>query len=114
MRADRLLSVLLQLQTHGRMSAKKLAEELEVSERTIYRDIEALSTAGVPIYGEPGPNGGYTLLENYHTRLTGLMDKEIRALFMLSIPEPLMELGVGQELKTALLKLSAEPFPTSP
>jgi len=89
------------------MSAKKLAEELEVSERTIYRDIEALSTSGIPIYGEPGPNGGYALLDNYHTRLTGLTDKEVRALFILSIPEPLMELGVGQELKTALLKLSA-------
>lgn len=86
MRADRLLSVLLQLQTHGRMSAKKLAEELEVSERTIYRDIEALSSSGVPIYGEPGPNGGYALLDNYRTRLTGLTDKEVRVLFMLGIP----------------------------
>ena len=107
MRADRLLSILLLLQTHGKMSAGKLADELEVSERTVYRDIDALNAAGVPIYGDPGPGGGYTLLDNYHTHLTGLTDKEIRALFMLSIPEPLMELGVGKELKTALLKLSA-------
>ena len=107
MRADRLLSMLLLLQTHGRMSAGKLAAELEVSERTIYRDIEALSTAGIPVYGEPGPEGGYALLDNYRTRLTGLSEGEVRAFFMLGIPEPLMKLGVGQELKTALLKLAA-------
>ena len=107
MRADRLLSILLLLQTHGRMPAGKLAKELEVSERTIYRDIDALNTAGIPVYGEPGPDGGYSLLDNYRTRLTGLTDKEIRALFMLGIPDPLMKLGVGQEIKTALLKLAA-------
>ena len=103
MRADRLLSILLILQTRGKLSAGKLAEELEVSERTLYRDIDSLNAAGIPIYGEPGPNGGYSLLDNYRTRLTGLSEVEIRALFMLSIPEPLMKLGVGQELKTALL-----------
>jgi predicted DNA-binding transcriptional regulator YafY len=107
MRADRLLSILLLLQTHGRIPAGKLAKELEVSERTVYRDIDALSNAGIPVYGEPGPDGGYSLLDNYRTRLTGLTDKEIRALFMLGIPDPLMKLGVGQEIKTALLKLSA-------
>jgi predicted DNA-binding transcriptional regulator YafY len=111
MRADRLVSLLILLQTRGRMTARKLAEELEVSERTIYRDIEALSEAGVPVYAERGPGGGCALLESYRTNLTGLNDEETRALFMLStpasIPAPLVELGVSQELKSALLKLSA-------
>ena len=107
MRADRLLSILILLQTRGRMTAKALAEELEVSERTIYRDMVALSTAGVPVYTERGPGGGCTLLDSYRTDLTGLSTEEVRALFMLSIPAPLAELGVGQELKAALLKLTA-------
>ncbi len=89
------------------MSARALAEELEVSERTIYRDVEALSAAGVPIYAEAGVNGGYSLLDSYHTTLTGMNDAEVRALFMLSIPEPLADLGVSQELRSALLKLTA-------
>ena len=107
MRADRLLSILMILQTRGKMTAMALAEELEVSERTIYRDVEALSGAGVPIYAERGPGGGIALLEQYRTNLTGLNGDEVRALFMLSIPSPLMQLGVGQELKAAMLKLSA-------
>lgn len=107
MRADRLLSLLLLLQARGRMTAAQLARELEVSERTIYRDVEALSAAGIPIYGDPGPEGGYALLENFRTNLTGLTDAEARALFMLSIPQPLTALGVSQELRSALLKLSA-------
>ena len=107
MRADRLLSLLLLLQTRGQMSARALAEELEVSERTIYRDVEALSTAGVPIYAETGVKGGFSLLDSYHTTLTGMNDAEVRALFMLSIPEPLADLGVSQELRSALLKLTA-------
>ena len=107
MRADRLLSLLMLLQSRGQMTAQALARELEVSERTIYRDIDALSVAGIPIYGEPGPEGGYALLNSYRTNLTGLTDGEVRALFMLSIPAPLEELGVSQELRTALLKLSA-------
>jgi predicted DNA-binding transcriptional regulator YafY len=107
MRADRLLSLLMLLQARGRMTAQRLAEELEVSQRTIYRDIDALSIAGVPVYGERGPEGGYALLDSYRTNLTGLTEDEVRALFMLSIPAPLAELGVSQELKAALLKLSA-------
>ena len=107
MRADRLLSLLMLLQARGRMTAKALSEELEVSERTIYRDMEALSMAGVPLYSEAGPEGGFALLDGYRTTLTGLTDGEVRALFMLSIPAPLAELGVSRELRSALLKLSA-------
>lgn len=107
MRADRLLSLLMLLQARGRMTAARLAQELEVSERTIYRDIDALSTAGVPIYGDPGPAGGYALLDSYRTNLTGLTEGEVRALFMLSIPQPLTDLGVGQELGAAFRKLAA-------
>lgn len=107
MRADRLLSLMMLLQNRGQMSARELADALEVSERTIYRDIDALSAAGVPVYGEPGRAGGYALLDSYRTTLTGLSDGEVRALFMLSIPAPLHALGVSRELKAALLKLSA-------
>lgn len=107
MRADRLLSLLLLLQARGQMTAPRLARELEVSERTIYRDIDALSVAGVPVYGEPGPGGGYRLLDSYRTDLTGLTEGEARALFMLDIPRPLADLGVGRDLGAALRKLAA-------
>ncbi len=107
MRADRLLSLLMLLQARGRMTAQELARELEVSERTIYRDINALSASGVPVYAEPGPGGGCALLDDYRTNLTGLTADEARALFMLNIPASLDQLGVTQELKAALLKLSA-------
>jgi predicted DNA-binding transcriptional regulator YafY len=89
------------------MTAVSLSQELEVSERTIYRDIDALSASGVPIYGEPGRAGGYSLLDSYRTSLTGLNEGEVRALFMMRIPDALAQLGVGQELKTAMLKLTA-------
>jgi predicted DNA-binding transcriptional regulator YafY len=107
MRADRLLSLLMLLQTRGTLTAQTLAAELEVTERTIYRDVTALSASGVPVYTERGPGGGITLVEDYRTNLTGLNPAEVRALFMLSIPAPLDQLGVGAELRTALLKLSA-------
>ena len=107
MRADRLLSIMMFLQARGRMTAQELAEELEVSVRTIYRDLDALSMAGVPVYAERGPGGGCALLDSYRTTLTGLNQDEMRALFMLSVPAPLAELGVDHELKAALLKLSA-------
>ena len=112
MRADRLLSMLMLLQTRGRLTARQLANELEVSERTIYRDVVALSSAGIPVYTEDGPGGGISLLEDYQTRLTGLRPEEAQALSMLNIPEPLVRLGVGEELKTALLKLSAAVPPS--
>jgi predicted DNA-binding transcriptional regulator YafY len=107
MRADRLLTLLLLLQTRGRLKARELAQELEVSERTIYRDIDALSAAGVPVYSDPGPAGGFALVDSYRTNLTGLTEGEVRALSMLSVPAALADLGVGQELKAALLKMSA-------
>jgi predicted DNA-binding transcriptional regulator YafY len=107
MRADRLISLLMLLQARGRMTAQELAQELEVSERTIYRDINALSASGVPVYAESGPGGGCALLDSYRTNLTGLTADEARALFMLSIPAALDQLGVTPELKAALLKLSA-------
>lgn len=89
------------------MTAQALAEHLEVSERTIYRDIEALSFAGIPLYSEHGPGGGYELLGGYQTRLNGLTAQEVRALFLLSIFTPLADLGLDQALEDALLKLSA-------
>ncbi len=84
MRADRLRSLLMLLQARGRMTAQELARELEVSERTIYRDINALSASGVPVYAESGPGGGCALLDSYRTNLTGLTADEVRALFMRS------------------------------
>jgi predicted DNA-binding transcriptional regulator YafY len=107
MRADRLLSLLMILQARGRMTAEALAAELEVSVRTIYRDLDALSAAGVPVYAERGPGGGCALLESYRTSLTGLTNGELQALFVMSLPAPLVQLGVGSELKAALRKLSA-------
>jgi len=99
--------MLMLLQIRGKMPAQALAGELEVSVRTIYRDLDALSAAGVPVYAERGPGGGCALLDSYRTTLTGLTADEVRALFMLTIPAALAQLGVGQELKAALLKLSA-------
>jgi predicted DNA-binding transcriptional regulator YafY len=107
MRADRLISILLLLQTRRNFSARQLARELEVSERTIYRDIEALSQAGIPVYTLRGPGGGVFLVENYRTSLTGMTNEQLQALFMLNIPQPLVQLGAGEALKAALLKLSA-------
>ncbi len=112
MRADRLLALLLLLQTRGRMTAHELAEQLEVSERTIYRDMEALSVAGIPVYAERGPGGGCSLLDGYQTRLTGLTATEVRALFLLHMASPLADLGLTKALDDALLKLSASlPVP---
>lgn len=107
MRADRLLSILMILQAKGKTSVRLLSEELEVSLRTVHRDIDALSASGVPVYFERGKNGGVSLLEGYRTNLTGLTADELKALFILGIPASLDELGVSKSLKTALQKLSA-------
>jgi len=106
MRADRLISIVMLLQTRERITADELSRELEVSPRTIYRDITALIVAGVPIYTDRGPGGGIALLESYRTSLNGISEDEAKALFMVSIPEALVELGFGQKLKSALLKLA--------
>ena len=107
MRADRLLSILMLLQSRGTITAQQLANELEVSVRTIYRDIDALSAAGVPVYAERGLGGGCALVEGYRTSLTGLTRDEVKALFMLSVPASLDELGVSPDLRTAMRKLAA-------
>jgi len=82
MRSDRLLSILLLLQVNQRMTARQLAQRFEVSERTILRDMDALSASGVPVYAERGSGGGWELLEEYRTNLTGLNLTEIQALFL--------------------------------
>jgi predicted DNA-binding transcriptional regulator YafY len=107
MRADRLLSLLMLLETRGRMTADRLAAELEVSIRTIYRDIYALRVAGFPVDSERGLGGGCYLHENYRVHLTDLTQDELMALFTMAVPAPLVDLGVGQEAKGALLKLAA-------
>jgi predicted DNA-binding transcriptional regulator YafY len=89
------------------MTASELAETLEVSQRTIYRDIEALSAAGVPVYSEPGRNGGCQLIDGYRTRLTGLTAKEAQALFAAGVTGPIGQLGLGTVLGAAQLKLLA-------
>lgn len=107
MRADRLLSILMLLQVHSRLTTRDLAERLEVSERTIHRDMDALSSAGVPVVAERGKNGGWGLLEHYQTTLTGLNLAEIQALFLPKPTHLLADLGWSQAFEAALLKLLA-------
>ena len=107
MRADRLLSMLLILQSKGVRTAAKLAQELEVTERTIYRDVDALSAAGIPVFTSKGPGGGIGLVEEYRNSLTTLKPDEVRALFLLEIPPVLEQLGVGETVRKAMMKLSS-------
>src|SRR5580700_8515242 len=107
MRASRLVAILLLLQSRGQMTAPDLSEQLEVSVRTIYRDLEALSAAGVPVYSETGPGGGYRLIEGYETHLTGLDPAEAEALLLAGLPGPLGALGLGSALVGGQRKLVA-------
>nr|WP_206314181.1 YafY family protein [Streptomyces coryli] len=111
-----MLSILLLLQTRGSVTAPELSEQLEVSVRTIYRDVDALSTAGVPVYTERGRRGGIKLLPGYRTDVTGLTADEARALFVLADRGSThTELGLGGALASALRKLMAAlPAPHRP
>jgi predicted DNA-binding transcriptional regulator YafY len=107
MRARRLLSILMLLQLRERLTAEALAEEFEVSVRTIYRDIDKLAEAGVPVYADRGPGGGFRLIDGYRTRLTGLAADEAEALFMIGLPGPAAALGMGAAASNAGRKMLA-------
>lgn len=105
MRADRLLQIMLLLQNRGKMTASALAGELEVSRRTILRDVDALSFSGVPIYAEGGHGGGIALDENYRVRLNGLKEDEVQALIVSSNASLLADIGLEDAAEQSLLKL---------
>ncbi|MEV0079860.1 WYL domain-containing protein [Nocardia neocaledoniensis] len=105
MRADRLVSLVLLLRQRGRLTATELAAELEVSTRTVLRDIEALSTAGVPVYAERGRHGGFALLPGFRTELTGLNHDEALALLIAGSRRGAQAFGLGSALASAMLKV---------
>jgi len=107
MLASRLLSILMLLQARGRVSAAALACEFEVSVRTIHRDIDQLSAAGIPVYAERGRSGGFALLDGCRTRLTGFTQSEAETIFLAGLPGPAAQLGLADILATARLKLMA-------
>jgi predicted DNA-binding transcriptional regulator YafY len=107
MSAQRLLSILLQLQVNRRMTARDLARKLEVSERTILRDMDALSGAGVPVVAERGTGGGWSLIEEYQTKLTGMTPAEIQSLFLAGPSDLMTDLGLKQAQDGARVKLQA-------
>jgi predicted DNA-binding transcriptional regulator YafY len=115
MKSGRLLEMLLLLQARGLVTAAELAERLEVSPRTVYRDAEALSAAGVPVYTERGRAGGIRLLPGYRTDVTGLTQDEARALFVLTTGGAHEDLGLGNAARSAVLKvMRAVPEPFRP
>ncbi len=107
MRADRLVAIVLLLQKHRQLTARDLSQHLEVSQRTILRDMEALSTAGIPVVAERGQSGGWRLMENYRTTLTGLNEGEVQALFVNPPAKYLSDLGFERSSTSAALKLLA-------
>lgn len=107
MNSSRLLSILMMLQARNGMTSVALAQALEVSERTILRDIDRLSAAGVPVWGERGRNGGYRLREGWSTQLTGLTADETQALFLAGLPGPAAELGLGAAALSSRTKVVA-------
>lgn len=107
MRASRLLSTLILLQTRGRVTAEALAQQFGVSVRTVYRDVDELSAAGVPVYAERGRNGGFSLLDGYRTDLTGFSDAEASALLLFGLGEAVSDLGIAVDLAAVRLKLIA-------